>query len=140
MLSKKQEKIIDNLRILANDTPGCARARMVAAIVYKNQVISYGFNERKTHPFVRPFQKNDEAIYLHAETAAIKNALKRLSVEQLSRCDLYIVRSKTVYKGKNKFDQIFGMAKPCSGCQKCIQSFGLRKVFYSTDAQDFEEA
>jgi tRNA(Arg) A34 adenosine deaminase TadA len=135
MLTIKQQKICDNLFALACDHRATSNARIVAAIVYKNQIVSYGFNSKKSHPFVIPYQKNEDAIFLHAETDAIKNALKRISVDQLSKCDLYIIRAKQV-SSKNK-NMIFGMSKPCKGCAKCISQFGLRSVIYSTDDGEF---
>lgn len=131
MIHLKQQKICDNLFTLACDNHNNTRGRLVSAVVYKNQIISYGFNSKKSHPFVIPFQKNEDAIYLHAETDAIKNALKRVSVEQLSKCDLYVIRAKQ--KSPSDKTMIYGMSKPCKGCSKCISTFGLRSVIYSTD-------
>lgn len=135
MITSKQNKICKSLFDLACDNDNKTRCRLVAAVVYKNQIISYGFNSKKSHPFVIPFQKNDDAIYLHAETDAIKNALKRVSVEQLSKCDLYVVRSK--YVDKRKTTMTLGLSKPCKGCSRCITQFGLRSVIYSTDDGEF---
>lgn len=137
MLTNKQKKIVDNLFMLASDHEATANAKIVAALVYKNQIISYGFNRRKTHPFIIPYQKNEDAIYLHAETDAIKNALKRISVDQLTKCDLFIIRSKQKSSIK-KGGICFGMAKPCDGCTKCIATFGLRNVYYSTNEQEIK--
>lgn len=131
MLTQKQEKFCSSLFALACDNHNKTRGRLVAAVVYKNQIISYGFNSKKSHPFVIPFQKNKDAIYLHAETDAIKNALKMVSVEQLSKCDLYVIRAKQT-SPTNK-TMVYGISKPCNGCSKCINTFGLRSVIYSTD-------
>lgn len=135
MLTNKQQKITNTLFALARDHNGASRARLVAAVVYKNKIISFGFNSKKTHPFVIPYQKNDDAIYLHAETDAVKNALKHISVEQLSKCDLYVVRVK--FADRNRRIPQLGMAKPCKGCSQCINTFGLRNVIYSTDEQSY---
>jgi len=134
-ITTKQKKICDNLFSLACDHNSTVRARIMAAVVYKNQIISYGFNSKKSHPFVIPFQKNDDAIYLHAETDAIKNALKRITVEQLAKCDLYVIRAKQLSSTNRRMK--LGMSKPCKGCAKCISQFGLRNVIYGTDTGEY---
>jgi tRNA(Arg) A34 adenosine deaminase TadA len=136
MLTHKQSKIVDTLFMLASDHEATGNAKIVAAVVYKNQIISYGFNQLKSHPFIIPYQKNEDAIYLHAETDAIKNALKRITVDQLSKCDLFIIRAKQKSSTSNKI--VYGIAKPCDGCAKCISTFGLKKVYYSTNEQDIK--
>ena len=134
-LTAKQQKITRTLFQLAKDNETATRAKLVAAVVYKNQIISFGFNSKKSHPFVIPFQKNEDAIYLHAETDAIKNALRTIGVDQLAKCDLYVVRAK--YTDKNRSNVQLGMAKPCKGCAKCISQFGVKRVIYSTDEQSY---
>jgi tRNA(Arg) A34 adenosine deaminase TadA len=135
MLTNKQQKIVRTLFQLARDNDTSTRAKLVAAVVYKNQIVSFGFNSKKSHPFVIPFQKNEDAIYLHAETDAIKNALRTIGIDQLTKCDLYVVRAK--YTDKNRSDIHLGMAKPCKGCARCISQFGIKRVIYSTDEQSY---
>lgn len=108
------------------------RAKLAAAVVYKNKIVSIGINRNKTDPLQAKFGKNDEAIYLHAEIHAIKNALRELSVDDLAKCDLYVCRVKRPSeKTKKKF--VWGMSKPCSGCARAIAEFGIRNVIYTTD-------
>jgi len=106
-------------------------AKLAACVVYKNNLISFGVNERKTHPFQAKYRKNKDSVFLHAETAAIKNALKHLNVEELSKSTLYVCRVKFLNEERQKL--IFGLAKPCSGCFHCINIFGIRKVIFSLD-------
>lgn len=49
-------------------------------------------------------------------------------MDKITRCSLIIVRAK-------KINGVFrmGMAKPCKGCQKAIEVFQIRRVFYSTE-------
>ena len=65
-------------------------ARLASAIVFKNQVVSYGVNQNKSHPFHSRFSDHDDAIFLHAETDAIKNALKRIEEEDLIKAIHYL--------------------------------------------------
>lgn len=104
---------------------------MGAAIVYKGDIVGLGYNNLKSHPFALKFSKHPEAIFLHAEIAAIHNAMKILTNEELSKCDLYILRYKS--------NRTLGLAKPCEGCMKAIVQFGIKKVFYTVDANDMTE-
>jgi len=118
-------KILDDLFQLAKNRPRVGGARIVAAITLKDKIIAYGFNQRKTHPFQKKYAKNKDSIYLHAEVDAIKNALKEIDSETLSRCSIYIVRAKREHRSG---PYIYGTSSPCSGCMKCIQQYSLRKV------------
>ena len=109
------------------DTP----TKLAAAVVMRNKIISIGINQMKSHTFQKKYGRNDESIFLHAETDAIKNALKVIDMEELSKCNLYIVRVKKP-KPKSK-EWVWGLAKPCSGCQRAIATFGIRNVIYTTD-------
>lgn len=109
-------------------------ARLSSMIVIKNRPISFGVNQRKTHPFQAKYGRNDDAIFLHSEIAAIKNALNQVPARELKNATLYIARAKKANSLPNSKD-IQGMAKPCEGCLKCITYFGIRKVVYTTDTQ-----
>ena len=109
------------------DTP----TKLAAAVVMRNKIISIGVNQRKSHPFQKKYGRNDESIFWHAETDAIKNALKVIDVDDLTRCDLYIVRVKKP-KPKSK-EWVWGLAAPCDGCRRAIATFGIRNVIYTTD-------
>lgn len=128
-MNEAQKKILDELLLLAHDTPKLFRVRIVAAVVRRNKIISYGFHQNKTHTFQSKYSKRPESIYIHAEIDAIKNALKKLEVTDLSKCDIYIARSRCVPGTKDV--QVPGLAKPCKGCQRAIDTFGFKNVFYT---------
>jgi len=113
---------------LAIGSEGVTGTRMAACVVYKNRVISFGLNRLKSHPFQQKFSKNSDSIYLHAETDAIKNALRFVDVDDLKKSTLYICRIKKISK-----KDCWGLSKPCSGCQKAISTFGIKNVIYSND-------
>lgn len=131
----KHDKIINMLSRIAIAVEPVAQARIAACLVYKNEIISFGVNQRKTHPFQAKFGTNKDSIFLHAETDCIKNALKIISIDQLSKCALYVCRVKYEACNKNKF--IFGLAKPCPGCSRAIANFGINKVYYSIDGSGY---
>ena len=117
---------------LAQSVEPVRGARIAAAVVRRGKVISYGYNHKKSHPFQNRFCKNRHAVFFHAEVHAIKNALKSVDVEDLSKCELYIVRAK---RNSTNRKWITGMSKPCSGCQKCIDLFDLKSVYYSKEGE-----
>ena len=107
-------------------------ARIAASVVHKGKVVSYGYNHKKSHPFQAKFCKNTHAVFFHAEVHAIKNALQIIDVDDLSKCELYIVRAK---RDKSNRKWITGLSKPCSGCQKCIDLFELKNIYYSEEKE-----
>jgi len=62
---KRDKKILDFLSKAAEaaDHSGM-RARLAAAIVLRGDIISVGFNRKKSHPFQVQYQTNDKQIYL----------------------------------------------------------------------------
>lgn len=108
-----------------------SRQRLAACLVYKNEIISIGTNKYKTHPIAKQFSKNDCAIYLHAEIDCIKNALRVVDVDFLSKCTMYVLRVKHPDHDAKKF--VRGLAKPCSGCEMGIETFGIKKVYFTTE-------
>lgn len=136
MITKRDWKFIDLVKRHAVCSDKVSGARVSAVIVIKNRPIAFGTNQRKTHPFQAEYGKNEEAIYLHAETDAIKNALRFVDVEDLRHATLYVCRVKNETSDpKSKF--ILGMARPCKkGCMQAIVDFKIKKVVYTNDEQD----
>ncbi len=103
--------------------------RLAAAIIHgKRRFI--GYNKKKSHPLAARFQKHPEAIELHAELDAIREALRYLEVADLASSTLYVARLK--FTGPNKREMIWGLALPCKeGCMKAIAAFDIPRVVYS---------
>jgi deoxycytidylate deaminase len=115
---------------LAQSVAPVRGARIAAAVVRKEKIVCFGYNHKKSHPFQAKFCKNTHAVFFHAEVHAIKNALSSVDVDDLSKCELYIVRAK---RDKLNRKWITGLSKPCTGCQKCIDLFDLKNVHYSQE-------
>jgi deoxycytidylate deaminase len=132
----RHTKIINLLAKVATDIPVPVRtnSRLAAAVVYRGDIVAFGTNEMKTHPFQAKYAKNDMAVFLHAETSAIKNSLREISIDELEASSLYVVRIKSTPSHKT----VFGLSRPCSGCQRCIEAFGLRKVYYTLDSGQYQ--
>ena len=130
-LSEWDQKIVNELKILAEDVEPVKHAKLAAAIAIRGNIIAFGNNSLRTHPFQARFGKNEFAAHWHAETHAIFNSLKRISVDELERATLYVVRVKRPDEHSRLWK--FGMARPCRGCRKCIHDFGIPRVIYSTE-------
>lgn len=128
--NKKTERILNVLGDVASTQERVANQRLVACVIHRGDIVSIGTNQKKTHPFQAQYAKNEEAIYLHAEVDAIKNALKVLSLEELKKSTLVVCRLKA--------DSSFGLARPCTGCMRAIVNFNLKNVYYTTDHKKLE--
>jgi deoxycytidylate deaminase len=124
----KHSKILDQLRLIAEDVEPVKTARIAAAIAIGGEIIGLGINQKKTHPLQAKFTRHTAAIYQHAEISAIHNALKRVKADALAKATLYVVRRRKNTETKHWED---GMACPCSGCQKAIKYFDIKKVVYT---------
>lgn len=127
----KHDKYMNILSKMASAVEPVRQARIAACLVLKNEIVSFGINQMKTHPFQAMYGKNKESIFLHAETDCIKNALREISIDELTRCTLYVCRMKYETNEKKKF--VYGLAKPCPGCARAIATFDIKNVFYSLD-------
>jgi len=116
--------------------PVKTNARLAACVVYKNDIVSFGINEMKSHPFQAKWGTNKEAIFLHAEVSAIKNALKQISLKEFEKSTLYVCRVR--YEDWTKQKIVFGLSRPCDGCIRCISTFNLRSVYYSLDDSGYQ--
>lgn len=133
----RYDKISSLLCAMAEDIQYPVKCfRLAAAVLYKRNVVSFGTNSYKTDPFQSRYRKNPNAIFLHAEVAAIKNALKRIEVTDLKWCELMVVRVKRNDKN-TKF--IPAMAKPCSGCERCLAEFGIKRILYTSEDGTLKE-
>jgi deoxycytidylate deaminase len=130
-ISLRDIKILDHLRTLAVDVSPVAHAKLAACLALRGNIISFGFNSLKSHPFQKTFGKNEFSPFWHAETHAIHNARKRLTENEFERATLYVVRVKR--PSESSRDWCLGMARPCRGCRRCIWDFGIHRVIYSQE-------
>lgn len=97
-------------------------SRHASAITYKKQILALGVNSRKTHPLSSKYN-GPEKVCLHSELAAIIQVINQHGSDILKRCSLWNLR---LTKGGN-----IGTSKPCAGCQKAVDAFGIKRVFYT---------
>lgn len=114
-----------------------SKVKMVSAIYVKNELVSLGQAQDRTHPFAAKYcrtpiavdgcyDKNNAAIVFHAETHAIHNALRTYPDLKNMNATIYVARAK---KNKSHGDYIWGSSRPCEGCNRAIRDYNLNVVF-----------
>lgn len=129
------ESIIEQLKIVARDVT-YEKAKLAAAIVYKNKIVSIGMNSYNTHGFQYRYGKNSQSICWHAENHAIYNA-KQNYFDKWKKSTLYVVRIK--WNGTDKEKIIIGNSKPCSGCMRAIRDHNIKNIVYTLDSSENED-
>jgi tRNA(Arg) A34 adenosine deaminase TadA len=123
-----QKKHIDFLYRMTFPNDYVSGAKIGACVTHKKRIISYGFNQKKSHTIQARYGKYP---YLHAEIDAIRKALFVLDPGILKKCCVYVMRIKK----NNKL----GLSKPCIACQYVLDLFQVRQVWYSSDSGQFIE-
>lgn len=85
-------------------------------VVYRGKIIGKGYN---TYINSNCYDKAS----LHAEVSAINDALKKISTEELKKCELIVIRVNNTGECLN--------SKPCCNCSKYINKFSIKRVFHS---------
>jgi deoxycytidylate deaminase len=86
-------------------------------------MLAIGTAKYKTHPIMTRFATNPEQVYLHAEVDAIIRTVNRYGPDVLRNSDLYVLR---LTKGGS-----VALSKPCEVCQRAINEFGIKQVYWS---------
>lgn len=110
------------------------RQKIGCVIVEGNKVISVGYNQAKSNPkqkeynryrnFRLPKKVTPLENNCHAEMMALSKIWTRKN-ENWSRASIYIYRESK--NGELK------LAKPCNACAKAIIEFGIGHVYYTTE-------
>ena len=87
-----------------------------SVLIYRGRIIGKGFNSYHDSNY-------KEEYSLHAEISAINNALKKIHVNDLKKCELVIIRI-------NKNGDFLN-SKPCDNCARIIKNYNIKKIFYS---------
>lgn len=95
----------------------------IAGLFRGKQLVAVGMNRRKTHPLQKRFSVNKDKIYLHAEFDAIWRGAVLLGAVGVSRLRLGVIR--VTRSGELR------PSKPCLGCLRAIEIFGIREVIHS---------
>lgn len=105
------------------------KQKLGAIIVYKNQILSVGWNMEKTMPMQKKYnslRNFDVDIYpnrAHAEMVALNRLIKTHGKDiDYSKCAIFVYRNKL---GKR------GLARPCPACEAALRDVGIRNVYYT---------
>lgn len=104
-----------------------SRYHIGCVVVYKNHIISSGFNSTKTHPIQKIYNKerfdtDNTPHSLHAEITALVFLKDRHDIDW-KKVEIYTYR-------ENKSGEL-RMSKPCKSCMALIKSLGISKVNYT---------
>lgn len=101
---------------------------MVAFLIHKNKILSFGVNSEKTSLYQHRARKrsnitDSDFIYdkTHAEIAAIKKI--HPSFNDWQNVEIIVISKKK--------DNSFRLARPCPICEKAITDLGIKKIYYT---------
>lgn len=102
------------------------RIHIGCVAVYRNKIISTGFNSNRTHPLqakLNSFRNNKISNHtIHAEISCLSHIWNaNLSWNKVK---LYIYRDRC--------DGRKGMSRPCPACMAAIKQLGIKEIFYTT--------
>ena len=106
---------------------------LAAIIIRGGSVISVGFNKVNTNAFVEHYtdlargRGRDFCLSTHAEQDAILKARGKVN---LRGCKIFVARRK-------KIDGSPGMARPSPICENALQSYGIRKAYYTINEEQY---
>ena len=107
------------------------RARLGSVIIYKNKVLSVGWNvENKTNPLqeeynrLRGYDVNVKFTKssLHAEFSAMLR-IKHMDID-FGKVHMFVYREKK--------DGTTGIARPCPACMGFAKTLGIKNIYYTT--------
>jgi hypothetical protein len=121
---------LDRLVIIARsiDVGHSSNFRHIAFILKGSRVRSIGWNKKKTHTRSNryPYVGNGwNDIYAELDASI------RYGKTDCTGHIMVVIRIRS--NGK------LGLSKPCPGCEFLVKQLNFRKVYYSTENQDFEE-
>ena len=89
-----------------------------AVLVHRGKIVGKGYNK-----YVFNSSNNKNTFSIHAEVCAIENALLKIPLCEIKKCDLVIIRINRNGEFMNSF--------PCKNCQRYIESIGIKTTHYS---------
>lgn len=107
--------------------------KLCAVLVRGGNVISVGFNQRKTNAFVEHYTDRVRGsgrnffISTHAEMHAVLQARAKTD---LRGSKIFVVRIRP--EGSH-LGQMLGHARPCAICQDVLFAYGIKRAYYSID-------
>ena len=109
-----------------------------AVLMYKNKVISVGYNTTKSNPIQkaynvyrnangREYDVERQNNGLHAEIMALQHAIRSFKGD-LSKCSIFVYSEK-----KEGCKRLTRLTKPCNACSKRLEELCIRNIYYTTN-------
>lgn len=131
MNSRKKNKYYFNKAKEASKLSDFNKVHIGCVMVYKNIILSHGYNTYQTHPFQMKYDiyrkldwnKNVEPKHcLHAEMMAL---IKIMNLDiDFSKVLCYIYREDM--NGR------LAECRPCNACEKALRDLGIKQIYYTT--------
>lgn len=123
----KSHKSYFNAAKAISELSNVKQTKMGCVVVYKHRIISSGYNNCKTNPLQKKYNKyrfyeDDGKHSIHAEVDALLPLLGQNDIN-FSHVSLYVYR-------EHKNGEL-AMARPCPSCQALIRSLGIRHIYYT---------
>ena len=127
MTRKLIERLINLSDDIESDRP-YGRVKMVAFLVYKGKILSFGVNSEKTSLYQYRMRKKfnvDDSNFIYDKTHAEIAEIKKInpSFDNWEHVEIFIVSKKK--------DNTFRLSRPCPICEKTIKDLGIKKVYYT---------
>ena len=123
-VSPRDREWLARLQVVARDLPKVSNQRIAAALVEGRSLLGMGVNSYKSHPLQQKYSRNPQAIYMHAEIAAIVAALRGLrEYHHLGRSTMYVARVGAGGEAR--------LARPCEGCMRALRAFEVGRVIWT---------
>ena len=120
------------VELAVNEPLNTGPVKVAAALIYRGRILATGTNQYKTHPLMMTRGYREDQNWRHAEVDCILNGLRVMTKEQMTRCELRVVRAKRPSHDSKEW--ILGLAKPCPGCSQVIRNYGINRVTWTEDA------
>ena len=125
MISKRAYKFL-NLASAASILSDVKRYQLGAVITKGTDVLAVGFNQEKSHPLQKKYNRergvDSEWSFLHAEISALSKVKNK-----------HLLRGAIMYTSRKFKCGNNANARPCAGCMKAIHDYGIRQIIYTTD-------
>lgn len=111
------------------------RQHLGSVVVLGNKVISVGFNQLKTSPVQRKYNKFRLQGKESEFPPHIHNDTLHAEIDSLNKCSYMDVDWKNVIIYVGRVDKAGKpkLAKPCPACMEAIKERGIKRVYYTTE-------
>lgn len=110
------------------------RARLGCVVVIGSKVVSVGYNQLKTSPVQKEYNKYRTYRQEHIPDH-IHNDTLHAEIDALNKCSYldYDWKTAEIYIGREDRAGNSKLAKPCPACLEAIKQRGIKRIFYTTE-------